>query len=127
MKESIRILTHCKFEIIGKGIERNLEKLSFDVKNVYDDLYAPGLLKKVRTEKYDFFMVLPLESDEDFLLCLKLKTFIPDIPLIFIASDIPEGYRNFLHSVGVEIIMELPVNVKLLEQEMSALLQKKRQ
>jgi len=112
MKRKLNILIHCKFSLIRKGIESQIRKLSYDADITYADLLESGIVNQCNQKKYDFIMVLPTKPDEDFLLCLKLKYFVSDIPVIFISSHIPDNYRQQLERWGIEIIMELPLNAE---------------
>lgn len=117
MQKKLNLLIHCKFDLIRKGIEKQLNELSFDVRITYADLLLPGILRKIRQYRCHFIMVLPTEPDDDFMLCHKLKTFAPDIPVIFISSVIPEAYKKQLETLGIEIILPLPLNTKELDEQ----------
>lgn len=113
----INALIHCRLDIIRVGIEMHLNKLSIPVKISYLDLNAPGILRKFHSFGYDLIFIVLNESDEDFFLCLKVKTFIPNIPVIFISPEIPETYYDYLKKIGVEVILPLPLSTSILDKE----------
>lgn len=125
MRRSVKFLIHCDLAVLRIGLETFFNGLPFTTEFIYMNLNSSGLLKKCATDLYDFIVVSPSEADEDYMLCLKLKLFMPQIPVIYISSYIPEKYELYLKELGVEIIMDKSFDVNDLERQINKLLCKK--
>ena len=108
-KPQYKFLIHCSLHQIRKGFEANIKKLPFEVEARYADLLKEGIVTELRYAPH-LIVVLQHESDSDYLLPLKIKLFVPDFPMLVISPTIPVGYHYFLRVIGVNHIIQLPVN-----------------
>ena len=75
----------------------------------YADLQEEGILSKLRFNPHIIILLFNRE-DSDLLLPIKVKLFAPDIPILLILPQIPESYLNFLKKIGVEKVVQLPID-----------------
>lgn len=117
-----KILVHCKFPQIRHGFEASLSLMPVDVQTDYVDLSVDGIISHLRF-KPDLIVVLLNERDADFGLPLKIKLFANKVPLMVILPAVPERYYYALRVVGVDRVIQLPMNDQQICDSMMRLLQ----
>ncbi len=104
-----RLLIHCGLHQIREGFEANIKKLPFPVETHYADLLQDGIASKLKYDPH-IIVILQHDSDSDYLLPLKVRFFARDYPLLVVAPAIPDNYYHFLKLLGVDHIVQLPVD-----------------
>ncbi len=119
--ECLRLLVHCTVHQIREGFEANIRKLSLPVDMYYADLTQEGMFASLKYSP-DLIVLLQYECDSDYLLPLKISLFAYDYPILVLAPAMPDRYYHFLRMLGVEHIVQLPLDDEELHKKIAEIL-----
>jgi hypothetical protein len=88
----------------------------------YADLARDGVASNLKYSPH-LIVLLQHESDTDWLLPVKIRLFAANHPMLVLSPAMPERYYHFLKMLGVEHIVELPVEDDELQRTIASILQ----
>lgn len=104
-----------------EGFNICIDSLPFSINIKYVNLAEEGIISKLRFNPH-LIVLLPNKEDSDIILPAKIKMFIKDVPLLIILPKIPDSYLSFLRKIGVEKIIQLPVDNEEIKNAITSLL-----